>query len=176
MKVELKILIPEEEIKKRLKELGREISEAFNGEKVTAVCILKGAFIFTADLIREMKTEVEVEFMRIKSYEGMEKREDKLLYDVECDIKGKNVLIIDDILDTGGSLKFATKELKKREPAQLKTCVLLEKKREKDFKADFVGFKIPDKFVVGYGLDVNELYRDLPYIAVAENDNIRSER
>lgn len=171
MKVELKILISESELKERLKTLGREISEAFNGEKVTAICILKGAFMFTADLIREMKTEVEVEFMRIKSYDGMEKKVDKLLYDVECDIKGKNVLIIDDILDTGGSLKFATKELEKREPAQLKTCVLLEKEREKDFKADFVGFKIPDKFVVGYGLDVNELYRDLPYIAVVENND-----
>ncbi|WP_456398128.1 hypoxanthine phosphoribosyltransferase [Desulfurobacterium sp.] len=168
--MELKILITENELKERLKTLGREISSAFNGEKVTAVCILKGAFMFTADLIREMKTEVEVEFMRIKSYNGTEKKIDKLLYDVECDIKGKNVLIIDDILDTGGSLKFATKELRKRKPAQMRTCVLLEKEREKDFKADFVGFKIPDKFVVGYGLDINELYRDLPYIAVVENN------
>ncbi len=164
------MLITEEEIKQRLKALGKEISEDFNGETVIAVCILKGAFMFTADLIREMKTEVTVEFMRIKSYDGMTKRQDKLLYDIENEIKGKNVLIIDDILDTGGSLKFATTELKKREPAKIKTCVLLEKEREKDFKADFVGFKIPDKFVVGYGLDVNELYRDLPYIAVVEND------
>lgn len=171
MKVELKILINENELKERLKTLGREISEAFNGEKVTAVCILKGAFMFTADLIREMETEVEIEFMRIKSYDGMKKKVDKLLYDVECDIKGKNVLIIDDILDIGGSLKFATKELRKRKPARMKTCVLLEKERKKDFKADFVGFKIPDKFVVGYGLDINELYRDLPYIAVVENNN-----
>ena len=161
-------MITEEEIKERIKTLAKEISEEFNGEKITAVCLLKGAFIFTADLVREMRTEVEIEFMRIKSYEGTEKGEDKLIYDIEGEIEEKNVLIIDDILDTGGCLKTAVSIIKEKKPAKIKTCVLLEKERDKVINADFVGFKIPNKFVVGYGLDMNELYRDLPYIAVIE--------
>ncbi len=162
-------MITEYEIRERIKTLAEEISEEFYGEKITAVCLLKGAFIFTADLIRELKTEVEIEFMRIKSYKGTEKGEDKLIYNIETDITEKNVLIVDDILDTGGCLKTAFSILKRKKPAKIKTCVLLEKERKKSISADFIGFKIPDKFVVGYGLDMSELYRDLPYIAVLGN-------
>jgi len=167
-----KVLIPEEKIRQRVKELADEISEAFKNTPVTILSVLKGAFVFTADLIRFMNVEVEVDFVRVKSYQGNRKGKLETIYKPELNLKGRSVLIVDDILDTGESLHFLYSEILNHSPAELKTCVLLEKKRKKevDIKPDFVGFTIPDRFVVGYGLDINDMYRGLPYIGYIEKN------
>ena len=164
--MDFEILIPEEKIKKRVKELAEEISNEFGNSLVTIVSILKGAVVFTVDLMRYMKSEVEIDFIRIKSYQGEKKGELRMTVLPELDLKGKQVLIVDDIFDTGESLKLAYDEVIKHFPEVVKTCVFLDKQIEKkvDIRPDFVGFEIPDYFVVGYGLDINEMYRDLPYI------------
>ncbi len=165
--MKLKVLIPERKIKERVKELAFQISNDFAGEPVTVVAILKGAFIFAADLIRLMKSEVRVDFLRIKSYSGEKKGRTEITYMPQRElITDQNVLIIDDIFDTGGSLEVAYRVIKEMSPAKVKTCVLLSKEidRKTTLTPDFVGFTIPDKFVFGYGLDYNEMYRDLPYI------------
>jgi hypoxanthine phosphoribosyltransferase len=164
--LDFEILIPEEKIKKRVKELAEEISNEFGNSLVTIVSILKGAVVFTVDLMKYMKSEVEIDFIRIKSYQGEKKGELRMTVLPELDLKGKQVLIVDDIFDTGESLKLAYDEVIKHFPEVVKTCVFLDKQIEKkvDIRPDFVGFEIPDYFVVGYGLDINEMYRDLPYI------------
>jgi len=164
--LDFEILIPEEKIKKRVEELAEEISNEFGNSLVTIVSILKGAVVFTVDLMRYMKGEVELDFIRIKSYHGEKKGELRITVLPELDLKGKQVLIVDDIFDTGESLKLAYDEVIKHSPEVVKTCVFLDKQIEKkvDIRPDFVGFEIPDYFVVGYGLDINEMYRDLPYI------------
>ena len=164
--MDFEILIPEEKIKKRVEELAEEISNEFGNSLVTIVSILKGAVVFTVDLMRYMKSEVELDFIRIKSYHGEKKSELRITVLPELDLKGKQVLIVDDIFDTGESLKLAYDEVIKHSPEVVKTCVFLDKQIEKkvDIRPDFVGFEIPDYFVVGYGLDINEMYRDLPYI------------
>jgi hypoxanthine phosphoribosyltransferase len=164
--LDFEILITEEKIKRRVEELAKEISNEFGNSLVTIVSILKGAVVFTVDLMRYMKSEVEIDFIRIKSYQGEKKGEFRITVLPELDLKGKQVLIVDDIFDTGESLKLAYDEVIKHSPKVVKTCVFLDKQIEKkvDIRPDFVGFKIPDYFVVGYGLDINEMYRDLPYI------------
>ena len=164
--MDFEILIPEEKIKKRVEELAEEISNQFGNSLITIVSILKGAVVFTVDLMRYMKSEVELDFIRIKSYHGEKKSELRITVLPELDLKGKQVLIVDDIFDTGESLELAYDEVIKHSPEVVKTCVFLDKQIEKkvDIRPDFVGFEIPDYFVVGYGLDINEMYRDLPYI------------
>ncbi len=161
----LKPLISEEEIKKRIKELAREIRKAFpEGEDILVVSLLKGSFIFTADLVRELGPNVLIDFIAASSYEGMESSGNvRIKKDLDFDIKGKNVLLVDDILDTGRTFQKVLKLLETREPKILKSCVLLDKpsRRVVPVKADFVGFEIPDYFVVGYGLDWDELGRSL---------------
>ena len=168
--MDFEILIPEEKIKKRVEELAEEISNQFGNSLITIVSILKGAVVFTVDLMRYMKSEVELDFIRIKSYHGEKKSELRITVLPELDLKGKQVLIVDDIFDTGESLKLAYDEVIKHSPEVVKTCVFLDKQIEKkvDIKPDFIGFEIPDYFVVGYGLDINEMYRDLPYIGYFE--------
>jgi hypoxanthine phosphoribosyltransferase len=164
--LDFEVLIPEEKIRKRVEELAEEISNEFENSLVTIVSILKGAVVFTADLMRYIKREVELDFMRIKSYNGEKKGKLRITVLPELDLKGKHVLIVDDIFDTGESLQLAYDEVIRHSPEVVKTCVLLDKQIEKkvDIRPDFTGFEIPDYFVVGYGLDVNEMYRDLPYI------------
>jgi len=161
-----KVLIPEEKIRQRVKELADEISKVFQNNPVTIISVLKGALVFTADLMRFLKSNVEVDFIRVKSYRGEKKEKLEATYKPELNLKGKNVLIVDDIFDTGESLQFVYREIAQRFPASIRTCVLLEKEVERkvDIKPDFVGFKIPNRFVVGYGLDINDMYRELPYI------------
>ena len=169
MKGELKVLISEKEIKKRVKELGKEIPEHFSG-KIVVLSLLKGAFVFTADLIREIEAETEVAFMRLKSYRGEEKGEVQITCRPEVDLAGREVLIVDDIFDTGESLEAAYREVLKMGPSKVKACVLLDKEVPKrvNIRPDFVGFKIPNCFVVGYGLDLNETFRGLPFIGYFE--------
>jgi hypoxanthine phosphoribosyltransferase len=173
-----KVLIPEEKIRQRVQELADEISEAFQNTPVTIISVLKGALVFTADLIRLMKVVVEVDFIRVKSYCGEKKSKLEATYKPELSLKGKNVLIVDDIFDTGESLQFVYKEILNHSPANIKTCVLLEKETEKkvDIRPDFVGFTIPNRFVVGYGLDLNDMYRSLPYIGYFERKNYEEKK
>ncbi len=164
----LKLLYSKEKIQKRIEELGKEISDLYNDldEPVVLVCILKGAFIFFADLVRELKFKFqpEIDFVRIASY-GKSDESGKIVFskDLEVDIKGKHVLIIEDIVDTGKTLDFFIKELKKREPVSIKLCVLVDKKerQEKKLPIDFCGFEVEKGFLVGYGLDYAEKYRCL---------------
>lgn len=164
------VLVSEKDIKKRVKKLGAELAAAYGDEEITVVSIINGAILFTADLLREIPNPIRLDCIRISSYrnETRSSGQPKLLQSLTLDISNRHVLLIDDILDTGKTFSAVAAMLKKLNPASLRTCVLLDKRgrREVEFEADFVGFEIPDKFVVGYGLDFAERYRNLPCIGV----------
>lgn len=169
----LKILIKEEEIKQRCKELASEIEEYFNGEPVTLVCVLNGAVMFFADLAKNFseKVEIDYEFIRCSSYDGRESTGViSMQKDIENDIEGKNVVIVEDIIDTGFTLKHIKEILEKRKPKEVVICTLLDKacKRKVNVDVKFVGFEIEDRFIVGYGLDWDQTHRNIPYIAYLE--------
>lgn len=168
------VLVSEKDIKKRVKKLGAEIAAAYGDEEITVVSIINGAILFTADLLREIPNPVRLDCIRISSYRNDTKSvgQPKLLQSLTLDISNRHVLLIDDILDTGKTFSAVAAMLQKLTPASLRTCVLLDKRgrREVEFEADFVGFQIPDKFVVGYGLDFAERYRNLPCIGVLKAD------
>ena len=164
------ILVSEQTIHRRLRKLGAEIKAAYGEEEITVVAIINGAILFTADLLREIANPVRLDCIRISSYRNDTKSLGKpqLVHSLTLDIANRHVLLIDDILDTGKTLSMVVGLIRKLSPASVKVCVLLDKKgrREVPFEADFVGFEIPDKFVVGYGLDFAERYRNLPCIGV----------
>ncbi|MFU8849133.1 MAG: hypoxanthine phosphoribosyltransferase [Opitutales bacterium] len=164
------ILVDEAAIKARLKELGSEINASYAGRELAVIAIINGAIIFVADLIRELNLSIQLDCIRVSSYrdEMRPVQEPEIIDKIRLDLKGVHVLLIDDILDTGKTLSEVCKVFRKMQPASLRTCVLLDKKstRSVDFEADFVGFQIPDEFVVGYGLDFAERYRQLPCIGV----------
>lgn len=164
------VLVSEKDIKKRVKKLGAELAAAYGDEEITVVSIINGAILFTADLLREIPNPIRLDCIRISSYRNDTKShgQPQLLQSLTLDISNRHVLLIDDILDTGKTFSSVAAMLTKLNPASLRTCVLLDKRgrREVDFEADFVGFQIPDKFVVGYGLDFAERYRNLPCIGV----------
>ncbi len=170
----IEILISAKEIQKKVKEIGKKITEEYKGKKLVIVGVLKGAIIFFADLIRYIELPIEVDFINVKSYFGGIKSTGKVvLYrDIQIDIQNKNVIIVDDIYDTGYTLDFIKTLLEKRNPLSVKICTLLykERKHEKEIDIDYTLFKIPDKFVVGYGLDYNELYRNLPYVGILKSE------
>lgn len=165
-----KVLITKEEIAKRVKELGAQISKDFAGEEITLVCTLRGASIFFADLVREIDLDAELDFISASSYGVGTKSsgEVKLIKDLSAPINGKNVIIVEDIIDTGITLSYLTKMLKARSPKTLKVCALLDKhaRREVEFEGDYIGFEIENEFVVGYGLDYNEKMRTLKDVCV----------
>ncbi|MGJ8638202.1 MAG: hypoxanthine phosphoribosyltransferase [Opitutaceae bacterium] len=165
-----KIIVNEAAIQNRLKELGEEISEAYEGREVAVIAIINGAIIFVADLIRQVSLPIQLDCIRVASYrdEGKPAQATEIIDNIRLDLQGADVLLMDDILDTGRTLAKVTEIVRNMGPASLKTCVLLDKhtKRSVEFEADFVGFKIPDEFVVGYGLDFAERYRQLPLIGV----------
>ncbi|WP_457639851.1 hypoxanthine phosphoribosyltransferase [Persephonella sp.] len=167
------VLITEEEIRQKVKELADRISQDYQDKPLLVVGILKGSFIFMADLVREIKGKVYIDFMQVSSYHTEMESSGEVIFvkDIGSDIKGKDVLIVDDIIDTGRTLKALVEALSQREPSSLKTCVLLDKKerREVDFDADYTGFVIPDKFVIGYGLDWAEEGRTLKDIYAVED-------
>lgn len=168
-----KVLLTENEIKKKVKELAKRVSLDYKGEEVIMVGVLKGAFVFLSDLMRVVKFPVKVDFMAVKSYRGTETTgEVKVLLDLKEEIKDKNVLIVEDIVDTGLTLNAVRGILEKREPKSLKICAFLDKKgrRRVKVKLDYVGFTIPNKYVVGYGLDFEDEYRGLPYVALLEEE------
>ena len=167
----VKVLIPQQEIENRVKELAREIASQVEGE-LLVIALLKGAFVFTADLVRHLSLPLQVDFIRAKSYRGTERGELSVVAGPELPVEGKTVLLVDDIFDSGKTLETVAEKLKEMGASKVLTCVLLEKElgRDTDFRPDFVGFKVPDYFVVGYGLDLNETYRQLPYIATVEGE------
>ncbi len=173
MRLQLKVLISAEDIARRGQELGREITADYQGRSLMIIGILKGAVVFMSDLIRQISVPLEVDFMAISSYGEATETSGvvQLLKDLDRPIEGKHVLIVEDIIDTGLTLSYLYQLLQSRNPATLKTAVLLDKpeRRRTDFTPDYVGFTIPDKFVIGYGLDYNHMHRELPYVGVLEN-------
>jgi len=167
----LEVLLSEEQIKARIKELGKVLSAEYAGKDPVVVGVLKGVVVFYADMIRELSVPCQMDFMWISSYEGTNSTGNmQVKRDVSVDIKGRHVLILEDIFDTGHSLDFTYHHLMEKQPASLKICTLLDKPSRRDPKvtlqADYVGFTVPNAFVVGYGLDYNEHYRNLPYVGV----------
>ena len=164
------VLLTESQIKRRVKSLATEIKAAYGNREFTIISLINGAVMFTADLMREIDNQVRLDCVRVSSY-GLKTKSigtPQVIYSLTIDIANRDVLIIDDILDTGKTLKLVRDLVSELKPASVRTCVLLDKKarREVAMEADFVGFEIPDKFVVGYGLDFAERYRNLPGIGV----------
>ena len=166
-----KILLTEEQIQAKIRELGEILTEEYKDKDPVVVGVLKGVVVFYADMIRHIKVPCQMDFMWISSYAGTNSTgQMQVRRDVSCDIKGRHVLILEDIYDTGNSLDFTYKHLMSKEPASLKICTLLDKPERRKpgitLAPDYVGFTIPNEFVVGYGLDFNEHYRNLPYVGV----------
>ena len=165
-----RVLLSESQIAERVKEVAKKIDEDYQGKEVIAICILKGSVIFFADLIRAMKTPVNVEFMKVSSYGFGTTSSGKLSVslDILSNIQGKDVLIVEDIIDSGNTMYALKEMLKTRNPASLRIVTLLDKpaRRTMDIDADYTCFEIEDEFVIGYGLDYAEKYRDLPYVGI----------
>lgn len=165
-----RVLISEEELQKRIGELGQQLAKDYDGKDPIFVGVLKGVVNFFTDMVRATPIRCQYEFMAVSSYGGGTSTSGnvKMLKDVSCNIKGRHVVILEDILDSGLTLKFVTEHLRAMEPASLKICTLLDKpeRRKVDIFADYVGFTIPNEFVVGFGLDYQEFYRNLPFIGV----------
>ena len=163
-----KVFISEDKLKGRIAELGKEISEQYKGEQIVIVVLLRGSFMFAADLVRAIDGDLIVDFMVVSSYQGMETSgEVRIFKDLAENIHDRHVLIVEDIVDTGLTLTKILEVLKSRNPKTLETCSLLSKpsRRIKEVPIKYVGFTIEDKFVIGYGLDLDQKYRHLPYIA-----------
>ncbi|WP_425441271.1 hypoxanthine phosphoribosyltransferase [Salipaludibacillus aurantiacus] len=165
-------MISESEIKQKVKELAEEIEKDFNNEPVVLIAVLKGSFVFAADLMREMKGNVQVDFISVSSYGNQTETTGKvrLLKDLDSNITNENVVVVEDIVDSGLTLHFLRDHLHMHKPKQIKVCTLLDKpeRRRVDLPIDYVGFVIPDEFIVGYGIDFAQKYRNLPYIASVE--------
>lgn len=168
------IMYSKEQIEAKVKELGAQITTDYQGKDLLVVGILKGALIFMADLVRNINVPISFDFMAVSSYGASTESSGvvRILKDLERSIEGKHVLIVEDVVDTGLTLKYLLENLKARKPASIKVCTLLDKpdRRRADVKADYNGFVIPDEFVVGYGLDYAERYRETPYIFVLKQE------
>ncbi len=165
-------LISEEKVAEKIAELGELISRDYAGEELYMLCILKGGVFFMTELAKHVSVPVELDFMSVSSY-GSQTRSSgnvRIIKDLDTPIEGKNVLVVEDIIDTGRTLSYLLENLQQRGPKSLKLCTLLDKPEERvtDVDVDYVGFQIPNKFVVGYGLDYAQHYRNLPYIGVVE--------
>ena len=166
-----KVLITEEQLRARIRELGEELTREYADKDPIVVGVLKGVVVFYADMIRELKVPCQMDFMWISSYAGTSTTGNMIVRkDVSADIRGRHVLILEDIFDTGNSLDFVVKHLQSKEPASLKICTLLDKPERRregiTLQCDWTGFVVPNEFVVGYGLDFNEHFRNLPYVGV----------
>ncbi len=169
------ILIPEETLQRRIAELGAEISRDYEGQEVLLVCILRGGVLFLSDLIRRISVPLTLDFMAVSSYGvGARKTEGKarITLDLNTDIRERNVLLVEDIVDSGHTIKAVLELLEARRPSSLRVCALLDKaeRREVPVPIHYRGFVIPDKFIFGYGLDLDEYYRNLPFIATLAQD------
>ena len=172
-----KILLSEEQIRERIDQLGEELTRDYAGKNPIIVGVLKGVVIFYADMIRKIRVPCQMDFMWVSSYQGTESRELIVQKDLSQDIEGRHVLILEDIFDTGNSLQFVCQHLKTRNPASVKICTLLDKPDGRrngiTVKADYVGFTIPNEFLIGYGLDYDEKYRNLPYVGVLKPEKVK---
>lgn len=168
----LPVYLEEDEIQKRIAEVAKEIDKDYVGEDVVVISVLKGAIFFTVDLVKKMKTPIELEVMQVSSYVGTESSGNLLVKkDLDRDISGRNVLIVEDIIDTGTTLSYLKEYLLSKNPKTLRIAVLADKaeRRKVPVKLDYTCFVIPDKFVVGYGFDVDEKGRNIPYIGYLDN-------
>lgn len=168
----IRVMISEEEVTKRIVELAEQISNDYAGQSVHLICILKGSVYFSCDLAKRITLPVTMDFMSVSSYgnDTVSSGRVRILKDLDENIADKNVIIIEDIIDSGNTLAHLTELLSTRNPQSLEICTLLDKpdRRVKDVDVKYVGFVIPDEFVVGYGLDYNQYYRNLPYVGVIE--------
>ena len=166
----LKVLLTQEELREKVKELGRQITQDYQGKNLMFVTVLKGAVVFLADLMREIDVPAEIDFMVVSSYGAGTKSSGvvKIVKDLDVPLKDKDLLIVEDILDSGMTLSYLKELLEGREPRSIRIATLLDKpaRRKVDLKADYIGYSVPDEFVVGYGLDYDEKYRNLPYIGI----------
>ena len=172
MSEKVRELISEADVEAKIAELGAQISKDYEGESVFLLCILKGGVFFTTELAKRITVPVSLDFMSVSSY-GAETESSgvvRIIKDLDTSIEGKNVLVVEDIIDTGRTLAYLLENLKHRNPKSLKLCALLDKpeRRVSDVAVDYKGFEIPDEFVVGYGMDYDQKYRHLPYIGVVE--------
>lgn len=165
-----KVLLSEEEIQNKVNELAKVLSQEYAGKDPVFVGVLKGVVMFFGDMVKRIDVPCQIDFMWVSSYEGTESCKMQVKRDISADIKGRHVVILEDIFDTGNSLDFTYKHLMSKEPASLKICTLLDKPERRNpdvtLKPDYIGFIIPNEFVVGYGLDFKEHYRNLPYVGV----------
>lgn len=168
------ILFSEEQLRERIAQLGKQISEDYKGKSILAVGILRGATIFYADLVRHISCDVQFDFMAVSSYGNTTVTTGavRFLKDLDTSIEGRDVLIIEDIVDSGLTLTYLTEALRQRKPASIKVCCLLDKpsRRKSPMVPDYCGYTIPDEFVVGFGLDFAEKYRNLPYIGILKSE------
>lgn len=168
----IKVLVPEEEVDARIRALGEQISKDYEGKQIHLICVLKGGVFFMCELAKRITVPVSMDFMCVGSYGDGTKSSGvvRIAKDLDESIEGKDVLIVEDIIDSGNTLYYLMDVLQRRKPASLQLCTLLDKpdRRVKDVKVDYTGFEIPDEFVVGYGLDYAQKYRNLPYIGVVE--------
>ena len=168
----IRVLIPEEEVDKKIRELGEKISEDYAGKQIHLICVLKGGVFFMCELAKRITVPVSMDFMCVGSYGDGTASSGvvRIAKDLDESIEGKEVLIVEDIIDSGNTLYYLMDVLQRRHPASIRLCTLLDKpdRRVKDVKVDYSGFEIPDEFVVGYGLDYAQQYRNLPYIGVVE--------
>ena len=172
MAEKIRVLVSEEDVDRRIEELGKQISEDYAGKQVHLICVLKGGVFFLCELAKRITIPVSLDFMSVGSYgDGTQSSGIvKITKDLDESLEGKEVLVVEDIIDSGNTLYYLLDVLKKRGPKSMHLCTLLDKpdRREKDVKVYYVGFEIPDEFVVGYGLDYAHKYRNLPYIGVVE--------
>lgn len=174
MSEKIKVMFSEEEVDKRIRELGEQISKDYEGKEIHLICVLKGGVFFTCELSKRITVPVTFDFMALSSY-GNEMASCgvvKIVKDLEENIENKDVLVVEDIVDTGRTLSYLLEYLKAEKPKSLKLCTLLDKPdtRVVEVKVDYTGFKIPNEFVVGYGLDCAQKYRNLPYIGIVEKN------
>ena len=172
MSESIRVLLSEENVEKRIKELGEIISRDYAGKEVHLICVLKGGVFFTCELSKRITVPVSLDFMSVSSYGNDTKSSGvvKIIKDLDESIENKDVLVVEDIIDSGRTLRYLLENLERRNPRSLKLCTLLDKpsRRVTEVTVDYTGFEIPDEFVVGYGLDYGQKYRNLPYIGVVE--------
>ncbi len=170
----IRVLLSKEQLASRIQELAKQISKDYEGKELTMICVLKGSFLFFADLVREMKVPIKCEFMSVSSYGNAKTSsgEVKMGLDISTPLDGRHILIVEDIVDSGLTLKYLRELLQVRNPASVACCALLEKPEalKVDVKVEYSGFKIGNEFVVGYGLDYGQKYRELPYVGIYEGE------
>ncbi len=171
----ISVMISEEDVDKRIREIGEEITKKYQGKEVLLICVLRGGSFFMCELAKRINLDVKIDFMSVSSYGGGTESSGhiKIIKDLEESVEGRNVIVVEDIIDSGRTLSHLMNLLKTRQPASLALCALLDKpdRRVVRVDVDYTGFKIPDYFVVGYGLDYDQKYRNLPFIGKVEIDN-----